>query len=560
MKTRTNRPDVFVALAACASLGIVAFATFASAQAPAPAPTPAPASTPPAPPAATLPTVAFVNARLFTMQGDGAGEIERGTLVVRGSTILSVGDATKVDIPAGATRIDLAGKTIMPGIVDTHSHIGGIGGADGSGPIQPDVRVFDSINVKDSGFKRALAGGLTTLNIMPGSGHLLSGQTVYLKLRAGRAAPIDAPPGASASTKAAPDAQPTPTAPTPVSIEELFFPSPAGMSVPMGGLKMANGTNPMREAPFSATRGKHAALIRDRYIKAQEYRDKRARAGDDAEKQPTRDIGLEALVECLNGVRIIHHHTHRADDIATVLRFAQEFKTRVVLHHVSEAWKVADLIASTDTGWGNRGANSIKGTPCSVILVDSPGGKLEASEMSYATAGVLERAGVTLVMHTDDWITDSRLFLRMAALAVRGGSDDDGTGTGAGNGGGAVGLSRAGALRALTINGAKMLDLAERIGSLETGKDADFVILSGDPLSVYTKVEQTWVEGRKVFDRSNPADRLYATGGFGAGHDQSPYFCCFDHSAVFQFGGQYWQGAGQSTNQGTSQTTSGAGQ
>jgi imidazolonepropionase-like amidohydrolase len=144
-----------------------------------------------------------------------------------------------------------------------------------------------------------------------------------------------------------------------------------------------------------------------------------------------------------------------------------------------------------------------------VILVDSPGGKLEARDMLYENAGILDRAGIHVCMHTDDYITDSRLWMRMPALAVRGG------------------LSRVSALKALTIEGAMCMDLGDRVGSLEPGKDADLIVLSGDPLSVYTKVEQTWVEGVQVYDRSNPDDRLYAEGGFGAGRDQSPYFCCF---------------------------------
>jgi imidazolonepropionase-like amidohydrolase len=215
----------------------------------------------------------------------------------------------------------------------------------------------------------------------------------------------------------------------------------------------------------------------------------------------------------------VHHHTHRADDIMTVLRLQKEFGFRVVLHHVSEAWKVADEIAAAKV-------------PCSVIVIDSPGGKLEAAEMSWGTGGVLEKAGVKVAFHTDDWITDSRLFLRSAALAVR------------------AGMTRAGALRALTLSGAEMLDLGERVGSLEAGKDADFIILSGDPLSVYTHVEQTWVEGVKVFDRSVADDHLHAVGGYGAGNDQRPYMCC---AGGFVFAGQQWgtqnytdaQGGGQ---------------
>ncbi len=445
--------------------------------------------------------VVLEGARIVPIVG---APIENGRLVVQGGTIVSVGAATG-QLPAGATVIDAKGKTIMPGLVDTHSHIGGVGGADSSGPIQPDVRVYESLNVRDSGFRRAVAGGLTTLNIMPGSGHLLSGQTVYVKLRRIREA---------------------------AKIEDIAYRGADGRVA--GGMKMANGTNSIGNPPFPGTRGKSAALIREQFIRAQEYADKIARAvkkdeaGNtvpDPEKRPSRDLALEGLAEVLRGERIVQHHTHRSDDIMTVLRFGQEFKCRVVLHHVSEAWKVASEIAGADTGWGDRG---IKGTPVSAIVIDSPGGKLEAAELSLETGGILERAGVTVAFHTDDWITDSRLFLRSAALAVR------------------AGMTREGALAALTINGAKMLDLASRVGSLEAGKDADFVVLSGDPLSVYTKVEQTWVEGEKVFDRADPKDRLYAVGGQGAGHDQIPYLCCEQGAGgaggagVIQFGGKAW--------------------
>jgi imidazolonepropionase-like amidohydrolase len=208
---------------------------------------------------------------------------------------------------------------------------------------------------------------------------------------------------------------------------------------------------------------------------------------------------MEALVDALEGRRIVHHHTHRHDDIMTVIRIAQEFGLRVVLHHVSDGWKVADEIAQA-------------GVPCSVILVDSPGGKLEAVNLLYKTGGILERAGVKVAFHTDDWITDVRFFFRMAALGVR------------------AGMSRHEALKALTINGAEMLDLGDRIGSLEAGKDADFIILNGDPFSVYTHVLETWVEGHRVFDRSNPEHYLHAVGGYGAGNEQKPYMCCYDHA------------------------------
>jgi imidazolonepropionase-like amidohydrolase len=201
----------------------------------------------------------------------------------------------------------------------------------------------------------------------------------------------------------------------------------------------------------------------------------------------------------MEGKRVVHFHTHRHDDILTALRLSKEFGFRIVLHHLSEGWKVAEEIAAAKA-------------PASIIMIDSPGGKLETADLSYQTGMALDKAGVLVGFHTDDYITDSRLFLRSAALAVR------------------AGMSRDKALYAMTMAGARMLDLQDRTGSLETGKDADFLVLSGDPLSVYTKVLETYVEGLKVFDRSKPADRLFAVGGYGAGRDQLMDFDCFDHS------------------------------
>jgi len=406
--------------------------------------------------------VAFTNARVLPVAGP---PLAAGTVVVMGGTIAAVGPAASTPIPAGAESIDCSGRVIIPGLVDTHSHVGGGWGGDASGPMQPDVRILDSINVRDSGFRKARAGGLTTLNIMPGSGHLLSGQTIYAKLR-----------------KAA-------------TVDDLFIRDAAGK--PLGGMKMANGTNSRKDLPFPGTRSKAAALVRQKFLKAQDYRRKVADAKDDPAKRPDRDLEMEGLLDVLDGRTVVHHHCHRADDIMTVLRLREEFGFKVVLHHVSEAWKVADQLAKAQA-------------PCSVIVVDSPGGKLEAMDLSLATGAVLEKAGAPVAIHTDDPVTDSRLFLRSAALAVRGG------------------MSPEKALEAITLAGAKMLELDARTGSLEPGKDADLVVLSGEPFSARTKVLQTWVEGRKVFDRDDPEDRLFAVGGYGSGRDQQAHACCTD--------------------------------
>jgi len=405
------------------------------------------------PAAAQEQPVAFTGATIHTMSGNaGTGTIEGGTLVVHQGRIIAVGGADTA-IPAGADIRDATGLVIMPGIVDTHSHIGQVSGADSSAAIQPDVRALDSINVRDSSITRARSGGVTTANIMPGSGWLMSGQTFYMHLTQGN------------------------------SIEEMAHRSDDGSIA--GGMKMANGTNPIRENnAFPSTRARSAAMVRSHFIAAQEY----CAEENEGERSP-RNIGMDAMCEILDGERLVHFHTHRSDDIMTALRLREEFGFDMLIQHGIESGRVAHEIAAA-------------GVPVSAILVDSPGGKLEAMEANIETAAALEQAGVFVSLHSDDYIIDSRLMFRHAGIAVRGG------------------MTRDGALRALTINGAVQLGLDDRVGSLEEGKYADFLILDGDPLSVYTDLRETWVLGEALFDRDNPEDLLQATGGQGAGNPQ----------------------------------------
>jgi imidazolonepropionase-like amidohydrolase len=410
--------------------------------------------------------VAFLGARIIPIDGP---EIESGTLVAHDGRITAVG--ANVAVPAGARRVDAKGKVIMPGLVDSHSHIGGPEGADASAPLQPDVRILDSLDARDTRIQKAQSGGITTVNVMPGSGHVLSGQTLYLKLRDGRV------------------------------IDDLLIKLPDGRIA--GGLKMANGTNPRKASPFPGTRGKTMALARDLFIKGQEYREKVRAAGGDASKLPPRDLRLETIAEVLDGKRTVHHHTHRHDDIVSVLRLQKEFGFRLVLQHVTDGWMVTGEIARS-------------GAPASVIVIDAPGGKEEARNTTFRNAAILDKAGVLVGFHTDDGVTDSRLFLRSAGLAVR------------------AGLSREKALYGVTMANARMLELDSRVGSLAPGKDADFLILSGDPLSVYTKVLETWVDGVKVFDRNVEKDRLYAEGGEGSADRQSALHLHEDEDEVLQ--------------------------
>ncbi len=411
--------------------------------------------------------IAFTNAYIIPIEG---ADLAKGTLIIKGGKIIGLGN--NISIPADAQINDLKGQVIMPGLVDSHSHIGSGEGADASAPIQPEIRISDSINVENTSIRRAQAGGITTVNVMPGSGHLLSGQTVYLKLRRG------------------------------TTIDELAVEKTAHGY--LGGMKMANGTNSRREAGnFPGTRSKSASLVREQFIKAQAYQAKIKLAAGDANKLPARDLGMEALVEVIEGKRTVHHHTHRHDDIITVLRLQKEFGFRVVLHHVSEAWAVADEIKAA--GDGVIGA--------SIIIVDSPGGKLETKEIRFSNGASLEKAGVLCGFHTDDPITDSRWFLRSGALAIR------------------YGMTRNESLKAMTINNAKLVGLDKRVGSLAIGKDADLLVLSGDPFSVYTKIQETWVEGQRVFNRLDPSDRKFATGGVGAAMDTMDHTDLLEHES-----------------------------
>jgi imidazolonepropionase-like amidohydrolase len=406
--------------------------------------------------------IAFVHARI--LPGNGPA-IDDGVLVIDGGKILAVAEFSKVDIAERVQKRDATGLTIIPGLVDTHSHIGiyprpavpaHSDGNEMSGPVQPGLRAIDAIWPDDPGIRMARAGGITTANIMPGSGNVIGGQTLYVKLRGN-------------------------------TIEEMRI-------VPgtvLGGLKMANGENPKgygrrSQAPY--TRMKVAALQREQFVKAKDYQQKwanynKAVADDKTMPAPDKDPAMEPLVEVLEHKRTVHFHSHRADDLMTAMRIAEEFGFELVLQHATEGYRIAEEIAK-------------RKIPCSLTLVDSPGGKAEVMNLIEENAALLNKAGVLVAINTDDFITESRFFLRTGAIAVRGG------------------MPELEALKALTINPAKMLHLDNRLGSLEKGKDADFVILSGSPFSVYTQVLETWIDGKPEFQREKPRDWSYQAGGY----------------------------------------------
>jgi len=268
--------------------------------------------------------------------------IENGTVVVQGGTIQAIGATGSVDVPEGAVEHDGAGTVIMPGLVDTYSHVGQVSGGDGSAAMHPDVRTIDAINVRHPSINRARAGGITTVQVLSGSGHLMSGQTTFLKLRDGNTV---------ADLNACDDR----------SVENC------------GGMKMANGTNPQREAgPFPQTRGHAAAMVREQFVQAREYRRKKQRAESEAER-PDRNLRMEGLIDVMEGERTVHFHTHRHDDVLTAIRLSEEFDFDLVLHHVSEAWKVAEEIAAAN-GLPRRAAlASVTRTPARILGLDGVG-------------------------------------------------------------------------------------------------------------------------------------------------------------------------------------------
>src|SRR5205814_4095826 len=219
----------------------------------------------------------------------------------------------------------------------------------------------------------------------------------------------------------------------------------------------------------------------------------REAVGDGKETSaPDADLGLEALVEVLERKRTVHFHSHRADDLMSAVRLAEEFGFELVIQHGTEGYRIADELAR-------------RKIPVSLTLVDSPGGKLEVAALLEENVAILDKAGVLLAINTDDFIAESRFLLRTGAIAVRGG------------------LSEEKALKALTINSARMMHLEGRLGSLAKGKDADFVVLSGPPFSVYTKVLETYIDGVRVFNAASPRDAAYQTGGFAlAERDRLP--------------------------------------
>ena len=372
------------------------------------------------------------------------GVIDEGTILIEDGKIKSVGKSVKV--PEGAEVIDAKGKVVMPGLVEAHCHIGiweekiGWAGSDGNeatDPATPHMRALDGIkaNADEGGLIAALEAGITTAQILPGSANVIGGTGVVIK-----------------------------TAPKVVT-DEMVIRSPSGM-------KVAFGENPRRvygveQKKTPSTRMGVAGVLREWLQKAKSYMEKKERFKDQPEKLPEVDIRLEALELVLKGEIPLRAHAHRADDIATAVRIAEEFGIEMSWEHATEGHRVAEWIAE-------KGIPAVWGPS----LMARP--KWEMRELSYDTPRVLYEAGVKFAIQTDA-VGSSIAFLPLCAgMAVK------------------HGLPYDEALKAITITPAEILGVDDRVGSIEKGKDADLRILDGDPLELRTKVEMVIINGEIV--------------------------------------------------------------
>lgn len=390
----------------------------------------------------------------------GTGErLDDASLLITDGKIVFVGEG---EIPTGVTTIDAEGRWVTPGLIDVHSHLGvyaspGVkahsDGNEMTNPATPNVWAEHSVWPQDPGFSRALAGGITTLQTLPGSGNLIGGRGVTLK--------------------------------------NVYSTSYQGMKFPDAphGLKMACGENPKRvyggRKQLPSTRMGNMAAYRAQWIDAQQYIDdwaayekKLTNKKDDA-KPPKRDLRLETLAGVLKGEIIVHMHCYRADEMLTILDMADEFDYKVgTFHHGVEAYKIADTLAE-------------KGV-CGALWADWWGFKMEAYDGIQENIAMVDRPqGSCAVVHSDDPEGIQRLN-QEAAKAM-----------GSGNRAG-MNITPEHAIGWITSNAAKSLGIADRTGSLEAGKMADVVIWSGNPFSVYAKADHVYIDGALVFDRENP--------------------------------------------------------
>ncbi|MBC7986636.1 MAG: amidohydrolase [Sphingomonadaceae bacterium] len=397
-----------------------------------------------------VPTV-IRGATIFDGEG---GRIDNGMISFADGNIVEVGPS--VAIPEGATVIDATGLYVTPGVIDIHSHLGNYpspsveGMSDGNeatGPNTANVWTEHSVWPQDPGFSRALAnGGVTTLNILPGSANLFGGRSVTLRNVPAR------------------------------TMQAMKFPG-----APYG-LKMACGENPSRvyggrnQSPASGMA--NIALARQAWIDAQRYARRWEEYREDGGSRPERDLRLETLAGVLAGEILVHNHCYRADEMALMIDMSEEFGYEIAsFQHAVEAYKIPDLLRE----------NNI----CASMWADWWGFKMEAYDAVFENIPMVHAGGACAVVHSDDANGIQRLYQEAAkALA-------DGRRAG-------LQISDEQAWTWLSFNPARAMGIAERTGSLRAGKMADVVLWNGNPFSVYTRPQMVWIDGALMYDMNNP--------------------------------------------------------
>ncbi len=379
--------------------------------------------------------LAITNGRILTMAGK---EYEKGTVLIDGTKVIKVGE--QLTVPDHAEVIDASGKVVMPGLIDAHCHVGileevyrneGNDVNESTDPITPHLRAIDGVNPEDLGFQDALEGGVTTVMTGPGSGNIIGGENLAMKTHG-------------------------------IVADAMVLKNPIG-------LKVAFGENPKRvygsQSKMPMTRMATAGLFRESLVKAQNYMEKLRNKKNDAGFE--RDLRMETLVKVLKRELPIRAHAHRADDIMTAIRIAEEFNLRIIIEHCTEGYKIADQLAK-------------RGIPAIVGPLITNRSKVELKDRTIKNPYLLSKAGVKIAFMTDHPVIPINLLSLSAALAVREGMDE------------------VLALQALTIHAAEIMGLEDRIGSLEPGKDADVIILSGPLFELKTRVEKVIIEGKIV--------------------------------------------------------------
>ena len=384
----------------------------------------------------------------------GTGErLDNADVLMADGKIIAVGAGLSAD---GANVVDAAGKWITPGVIDVHSHLGVYGspstashsdGNEATAPVTAEVWAEHSVWPHDPGFVTALAGGVTSMQILPGSANLIGGRSVTVKNVPGR------------------------------NVMDMKFPgAPHGM-------KMACGENPKRvyggrgQAP--STRMGNVAGYRQAWIDAADYRDQIKAAESGQGEAPKRDLKLETLMGVLEGEILVHNHCYRGDEMSVMMEIAKEFGYKIsAFHHAVEAYKVGDLLAENDT--------------CAAMWADWWGFKMEAYDSVRVNAAIVDKVGACAIIHSDDELGIQRLNQEtakvMGAAALVG-----------------LDVPPERAIRWITSNPAKSLGVDDVVGTLEAGKMADVVIWSGSPFSVYTRAEKVYIDGALAYDRNDPS-------------------------------------------------------